>query len=211
LPPICPHRHGGPCNNQPHKSHLFAQHCIKAFVLGTSTEHSWCWKFWLVTMRVTHISGAAFFKHKYLTNPTVTPENRVVKAAGVPARALDNQMTPCMHESTIQAFSNVQDIFQQAAINYNVDPTTHVIPEAPPRVPLDTLPEPASPATSERVGTIKNRLLDHLPSSQLTEPPMIQECMTSPKHLLCQHDWTSWKILFPCNEYCHGKGHGRTH
>jgi hypothetical protein len=31
---------------------------------------------------------------------------------------------------------------------------THVIPAAPPRVPPETLPEPASPATSPRVGTI---------------------------------------------------------
>jgi hypothetical protein len=59
-----------------------------------------------------------------------------------------------MHESTIQALSNLQDVFQKAAINYNVDPTTHVTPTAPPRVPPDTLPEPASPVTSPRVHDI---------------------------------------------------------
>ncbi len=76
-------------HDRPHKRRLFAQHCRKAFVLGTSTEHYQCWKFWLVTMRATRISGKAFFKHKYLTNPTVTPEVRVIEAAGVLARALD--------------------------------------------------------------------------------------------------------------------------
>jgi hypothetical protein len=69
-------------NDQPHKRCLFSQHCRKAFVLSTSTEHYWCWKFWSVTMRATRISGAAFFNHKYLTNPMVTPEDRVIKAAG---------------------------------------------------------------------------------------------------------------------------------
>ncbi len=105
-------------------------------------------------MRATHISGAAFFKHKYLINPAVAPEHRVIKAAGTLAQALDNQMPPHMRKSTIQALSNLQDVFQQAAINYNLDPATHVTPAAPPRVPPNALPETASPATSPRVGTI---------------------------------------------------------
>jgi hypothetical protein len=63
-------------------------------------------------------------------------------------------MPPHMHESTIQALSDLQDVFQQAAINYNSDPATHVTPAAPPRVPPTTLPKSASPATSPRVGTI---------------------------------------------------------
>jgi hypothetical protein len=106
-------------------------------------------------MRATHISSAAFFKHKYLRNLTVTSEDRVITAAGTLAQALDNQMPPHMRESTIQALSNLQDVFQQATISYNADPTTHVIQAAPPRVPLDAHPEPASPATPPRVGAIK--------------------------------------------------------
>ena len=90
-------------HDQPHKRHLFAQHCRKAFVLGTSTEHYQGWKFWPVTTHATCILGAAFFKHKYLTNLAVTAEDRVIEAAGALARALDNQMPPQMHKSTIQA------------------------------------------------------------------------------------------------------------
>jgi hypothetical protein len=65
-------------------------------------------------------------------------------------------MPPHIYESTIQALSNLQDVFQQAAINYNADPATHVTPAAPPRVPLDILPKPAIPATSSRVHDIPN-------------------------------------------------------
>jgi hypothetical protein len=142
-------------HNQPHKRHSFAQHYRKAFVLGTSTKHYWCWKFWSITTRATRISGAAFFKHNYLTNPMVTPQDRVIAAAGALARALDNQMPPHLRESTIQALSDLQDVFQQAAINYNTDPATHVIQAAPLRVPPDAPPKPASPATPPRVGIIK--------------------------------------------------------
>ncbi len=102
-------------------------------------------------MLATRILGAAFFKHKYLTNPAVTPEDRVIEAAWVLAQALNIQMPPHMRKSTIQALGNLQDVFQQATINYNADPATHVTPAALPRVPPDTLPEPSSPATSPRV------------------------------------------------------------
>jgi hypothetical protein len=142
-------------HKQPHKCRLFAQHCRKVFVHGASTEHYRCWKFWPVTTQATRILGAAFFKHKYLANPIITPKNRVIAAVGALAQALDNQMPPHMHKSTIQALSNLQDVFQQAAINYNADPATHVIQAAPPMVPPDARPKPASPATPPRVGTIK--------------------------------------------------------
>jgi hypothetical protein len=134
-------------HDQPHNCCLFAQHCRKAFTLGTSTKYYQYWKFWPVTMHATGILGTAYFKHKYLTNPRVTPEDRVI--------ALDHQMPPHMRESTIQALSNLQDVFQQAAINYNADPATHVTPTAPPKVPPDARTKPASPATPPRVGTIE--------------------------------------------------------
>jgi hypothetical protein len=46
--------------DKPHKRRTYAEHCTKAFVLGTSTEHYRCWKFWTPTTRATRISGAAF-------------------------------------------------------------------------------------------------------------------------------------------------------
>jgi hypothetical protein len=64
-------------------------------------------------------------------------------------------MPPHMCESTTQALSDLQDVFQQAAIKYNADPATHVIQAAPPRVPPDAHPEPASPTTPPSLGTIE--------------------------------------------------------
>jgi hypothetical protein len=115
-----------------------------------------------------------------------------------------------MRESNSQALRDLQDVFQQAAINYNVDPATHVIPGAPPRVPLNALPKPASPAASPRVGTIEPSR-NHLPSSLLTEPSVIQGCMTAPRHLLCQNNWISWENLFHHNVSCHIKARVQTH
>jgi hypothetical protein len=68
-------------HNKPHKPSTYAKHCTKAFVLGTSTKHYPFWKFWTPTTHATRISGAAFFKHKYLTNPSVMLEDQVIVAA----------------------------------------------------------------------------------------------------------------------------------
>jgi hypothetical protein len=115
--------------------------------------------------------------HKYLINSRVTPEDRVIAAAGVLAQALDNQMPPHTRKSTIQALSDLQDVFQQATINYNVDPTTHVIQAAPPSVPLDAHPKPASPATPPRVGTIKS---SPLLSTGTVSDPRVHDSPTTP-------------------------------
>ena len=136
-------------HDRPHTRRTYAQHCRKAYVLGTSFEHYRCWKFWTTATRATRTSGAAFFKHKYITNPTITPEDRVIAAAGALAHALHNRMPPHMQAPTIQVLQDLQNVFQQAAINYNSDPLTHVIPDDDPRVPVDINPS-LSPATPPR-------------------------------------------------------------
>jgi hypothetical protein len=68
-------------HDKPHKRCTYAEHCRKAFVLGTSTEHYRCWKFWSTATQATRILYAAFFKHKYLTNLSVTPEDLIIPMA----------------------------------------------------------------------------------------------------------------------------------
>jgi hypothetical protein len=40
-------------HNKPHKHQTYAEHCKKAFVLGTSTKHYRCWKFWSTATQAT--------------------------------------------------------------------------------------------------------------------------------------------------------------
>jgi hypothetical protein len=160
-------------HDRPHNRRTYAQHCRKAYVLGTSFEHYRCWKFWTTATRATRTSGAAFFKHKYITNPTVTPQDRVIAAAGALAHALHNRMPPHMQAPTIQVLQDLQNVFQQAAINYNSDPLTHVIPDDDPRVPVDINPS-LSPATPPRVGQPRM-------SSRLTPSRTIQTNARSPR------------------------------
>jgi hypothetical protein len=91
-------------HDKPHKRCTYAEHCKKAFVLGTPTEHYQCWKLWSMATQATQIWGAAFFfMHKYLTNPLVTPEDLVIAVAENLARALKTSIPQHLRVSTIQA------------------------------------------------------------------------------------------------------------
>jgi hypothetical protein len=102
-------------HDKPHKCRTYAEHCTKAFILGMSTKHYQCWKFWTPTTCTMHISGAAFFKHKYLTNPSITPEDQVIAAAAHLTNALQGINQPQLNTSALQAPSDLQDVIYEAA------------------------------------------------------------------------------------------------
>ena len=56
----------------------FYEHCSKGYVLGTSFEHYHAWEMWMTKSKDTRVSGKVFHKHKYITNPDITPEDRVI-------------------------------------------------------------------------------------------------------------------------------------
>jgi hypothetical protein len=58
--PFVPIRMEALVHNKSHKWQNYAEHCKKAFVLGTSTEHYRCWKIWSTATRATRISGVVF-------------------------------------------------------------------------------------------------------------------------------------------------------
>ncbi len=104
-------------HNKPHKRQTYAEHCKKAFVLGTSTEHYQCWKFWSTATQATWISVAVFFRHKYLTNLPVIPKDLVVSAAENLAWALKTSIPQHLSNSMIQALKGLLEVFTDVALN----------------------------------------------------------------------------------------------
>jgi hypothetical protein len=51
------------------------------YSIGTSMEHHRCFNVYIVKTRATRVSNSVFFKHQYITNPQLTPETLVMKAA----------------------------------------------------------------------------------------------------------------------------------
>jgi hypothetical protein len=127
-------------HNKSHKRQTYTEHCKKAFVFGTSTEHYWCWKIWSTATRATQISGSPFFKHKYLSNPSVTPEHLVIAVAENLTRALETSIPQHLQVSTIQALKNLSEVLTDASHKYSSNPTIH-IPNTPPSRPHRELTE----------------------------------------------------------------------
>ncbi len=130
-------------HNKHHKRCTYTEHCKKAFALGTSPDHYQCWKFWSTTTRATRILGAAFFKHKYLSNPLATPEDLVIAAAANLAKALKTTIPVKLRDSSIKALTDLSALYSEAALQYNNGPATHAIT-------LETvLPQPQQVPTEE--------------------------------------------------------------
>ena len=56
-------------------------HTVSGYYLGVSKEHYRCHKVWVKDTRSVRVGNTVFFKHKYLTIPTLTNADALVNAA----------------------------------------------------------------------------------------------------------------------------------
>jgi hypothetical protein len=87
------------------------------FSLGTSMQHHQCFWVYITKTRATRISNTVFFKHQYITNPTVSPESHVVAAAQQLATALKGNI-PAGNEMA-EALKKVSELFTKIAAAKN--------------------------------------------------------------------------------------------
>jgi hypothetical protein len=183
-------------HEKPHKRRTFAEHCSKAFVLGTSTEHYRCWKFWTVSTRAARVSGTAFFKHKYLTNPSVTPEDQIIAAAARLTDAIQGTISAKMRTSTLKLLGNLQSIFHNALKGYDthhskaevliMGAVQHHAPVSP-RIPNNNTPTKSScapPRVQPNITpNIARNLFGQKPSTEQMLPNSPKGGIQSPLHV----------------------------
>jgi hypothetical protein len=58
----------------------WAEQTTNGWYIGTSNEHYQCHKIYVKKTRSVRISDTVFFKHKYITPPTLTQVDTIVKA-----------------------------------------------------------------------------------------------------------------------------------
>ena len=85
-------------------------------------------------MKLTHstrVSGAVWFKHKYLTNPAVTSDDWIVAVIGGLAKTLTTKIPPQLRDKPVDKHGPLQDILQPKPDNI-----VKTVPEqAPVRAP----------------------------------------------------------------------------
>ena len=65
---------------KPGRRKSFGEHSADGWYLRTSPEHYCCHVVFIKSTRMKQITDTVFFKHKYITQPTVTPADAIVKA-----------------------------------------------------------------------------------------------------------------------------------
>ena len=123
----------------PANRRTYAFHSKLGWNLGVSLEHYRCSRTWVKATQAERISETVFFKHKYITNPSVTHADVVVKAAQDLRQALMKKANK-KGEDRLRGLQALSEIFLEMA--NNEPPTTwetEYVPRhmgaAPPRVP----------------------------------------------------------------------------
>jgi hypothetical protein len=73
----------------------------------------------MVSTRATRVSDTAFFKHKYLTNPSVSPKDQIIAAAARLTNTIQGTITTNIRTSTLKLLGNLQSIFHNATKGYD--------------------------------------------------------------------------------------------
>eukprot|EP00804_Cyclotella_cryptica_P019261 CCRYP_006150-RA/>CCRYP_006150-RA protein AED:0.40 eAED:0.40 QI:0/-1/0/1/-1/1/1/0/248 len=170
-------------HDKPHRRKTYAQHCSRGWIIGTSTEHYRCWKIWSPTTRSTRIAATVFFKHKYLTNPSVTPTDALIAAAANLAHIIKHN-AKAQHVGTknLLDLQRLQQLFSNAAQQLPAPATASapaVIHAPPPRVQTQT-PIPTAwprPSTSHVISD------DEDSDDETAPPPRVPTRRPSPAHL----------------------------
>ena len=93
-----------------------APHLVAGFYIGTSQWHYICHNLWVKHTKIVSIGDTLFFKHKYITNITITNAKAIIQAAYNLASAIDNNI-PKISQSK-KAINNFMELFKIQANQY---------------------------------------------------------------------------------------------
>ncbi len=82
-------------------------------------------------MHTTLVSGVVWFKHKHLTNPSVTPEDQIVAAIGGLAKTLTTGVPPQLHNDMVDKLCKLWEILEPRMDGNNERKVTAPTQQAP--------------------------------------------------------------------------------
>lgn len=91
----------------------YQPHSVSGYCIGTSFKHYRCYKIWVKDTHSVQIGNTVFFKHKYLTMPTTTNADALLKAAKDMSTAIKGGVAQTLDAS--DAIDTLMDIFQKNA------------------------------------------------------------------------------------------------
>ena len=80
-------------HNKADKRRTWDTHSCDGWNVGTAMDHHRCFRVWIKNTRAERVTHTVFKKHKYLTNPEITPEYKVVEAMQILTQTIKGNMT----------------------------------------------------------------------------------------------------------------------
>jgi hypothetical protein len=111
----------------PSNCEMWAPHTASGFYIGNSWDHYHCPEIYINDTRHTHTCNTVFFKHKYLTMPTLTPADAFIQAADNLTSAIAGIVLPS--NMTTDAIYQLIQIFKQQAETAKNDATVQSVPK----------------------------------------------------------------------------------
>ena len=78
---------------KPHRRTSWGKHASTGWYLGAALQHYRCHRIWNKETKAERVSDTVFFKHKYITEPTLTPEDMLLKASRSTSRSSEKKKT----------------------------------------------------------------------------------------------------------------------
>ena len=108
------------------KQKTWGKHTASGFYLGNATEHYRCHEIWTIDTRSVRIGQTIFFKHKYLTQPSVTESDALLRASDELCAALQDTGAPVKGD-TQRAVDMLMDISKISPKRTNHQKTVGVV------------------------------------------------------------------------------------
>ncbi len=181
------------CAVQVHESNerrgTWAVNAIHGWYLQTSPEHYCCHIVYVKNTRSKRVSGSVHFKHKYITQPTLTPEDTVAKAIDDLTHAL-SEIRNTKGILQIKALRNMDKLFNEQFTSTvkTTEPPQEIQPS--PRVTFAKTSKPPQEIPTPRVVhekrpnprvAIKKATINKAMNNDLPHP---RELGTKLKHLI---------------------------
>ena len=123
-------------HNSTNRRLTWAEHSLDGWYLKTSEEHYRCHVVFIKKTRSERISDTVIFQHRYITNPTITPEDKVVKALGDVKQALMKEKN-LRGQDQMDALQRIDAILKptsQKRVTFQDDEQQQRVADAQPRV-----------------------------------------------------------------------------
>jgi hypothetical protein len=161
---------------KPARRKSFGEHSEDGFYLRTSEEHYRTHVIFVKKTRAKRLSDTVFFKHHYITQPTVTPADAIVNAYNKLRQTLQG-IQHSKEDAQMEALERIQQSLQPASNKHNTSPRVEAeLTQQVPRVKFDEAPP--------KVQEPEPRLVVAWPKKQIVQPPVPKVATEKPKPIL---------------------------